>query len=52
MFVAKSSPAGLEEASHSGFAESHAQIPEGALWLASSTPDGRPMKWKPQKRPY
>jgi len=34
-----------------GFAESHAQFPEGALWLASARPDGRPMKWKPQKRP-
>ena len=51
MLVATSFPAGLKEASHSGFAESHAQFPEGALWLASARPDGRPMKWKPQKRP-
>ena len=48
MLVATSSPAGIKEAGHSGFPESHAQFPEGALWLASSRPVGRPMAWNPK----
>jgi len=35
-------PAGLVEASHSGRSESRVSFPDGALWLASLRPVGRP----------